>query len=120
MWPGGRPASISRVPQSPHTLVVYVNHAVGAALVHRLMGDGVVTVGSVAGALEALASAAPYEAVVACPYLADHELDAVLAACRARNPRPALVRLADHPQAEPTINGPMPRRAMHRLLEALA
>jgi hypothetical protein len=120
---GGRAGTIAGVPESrphPHTLIVYVNHAVGTALVHRLMGDGVVTVGSVAGALEALEGPERYEAVVACPYLADAELDAVLAACRARTPVPALVRLADAPGAEPTISGPMPQRAMHRLLEALA
>jgi hypothetical protein len=123
MWRDGRAGSIAGVPESrrhPHTLVVYVNHAVGTALVHRLMGEGVVTVGSVAGALEALEGQAPYEAVVACPYLADEELDAVLAACRARTPSPALVRLADPLHAEPTISGRMPTRAMHRLLEALA
>ena len=108
----------------PHTLIVYVNHAVGTALVHRLMGKGVVAVGSVDGAVQALHGPSRYEAVIACPYLAGDELETVLDACRARRPRPAVVQITDVEGSSPGISwlpgAQLSEGALDRIVQALA
>jgi len=127
MWRSRPGLSMCHVPESdlqPHTLIVYVNHAVGTALVHRLIGEGVVAVGSVDGAVQALHGPSRYEAVIACPYLAGDELETVLDACRARRPRPAVVQLTDIEGDRPGMNwlpgAQLSDRALERIVRALA
>jgi hypothetical protein len=80
-------------------LVVHVNPAVGAALAQRLVGSAVVVLAGVEAAVAGLSSAPLCDVVVLCPYLSFPERTALLEACLARDPRPAVLELMDEPGA---------------------
>lgn len=84
----------------PRILIAHVNHAVGVAVVQRLMDAAFVSVADVPGAAAALRGPAAYDAVVLCPYLEEEEVRELLALCARREPTPAVMRLTDE-QDEP-------------------
>lgn len=76
-------------------LIVYVNSSVGMALAERLFDAAEVSLAPVAEALDALDGGSRHDIVLLCPYLAGDERDAVLAACDARLPPPAVLEVTD-------------------------
>lgn len=79
----------------PRVLVVHVNAAVGAVLVHRLAGTGLVALGDVWSSVDALDADGRCDVVVLCPYLTHDERDAILEACGLREHRPSVLELTD-------------------------
>lgn len=113
--PGGGDAAV---------LVVHVNFAVGRALAERISHLGVVLSASATAAVRELRRPGT-DIVVLCPYLADHERHALLAACARAERAPAVVELRDEPD-EPRAHVRLlavPEHARARtgaLLDALA